>query len=373
MHHSVRIAIGIGIVSLIAVSAQAESPRVLGEGHSPRQPQIAVTDHGNVDVVFGAGDAVYHCRSNDAGRTFSEPRLAFRVPNLSLGMRRGPRISVVGSTVVVTAIGGQQGKGRDGDLFAWRSSNGGLDWDGPVQINTVTGSAREGLHGMTSEEHGAIGVTWLDLRSGKTEVYFSRSVDGGSTWQPDIKVYASPDGSVCECCHPSIVMTKDRVEVLFRNALGGCRDMYLATSRDQGHSFVVRKIGAGTWNRNTCPMDGGMIALGSDGPVTVWRRENQIYLSRNDRPEQQLGRGEQPWIASASQGPVLAWTVGREGDLMVQRPGDQHPRKLASHARDPVLSASRDGLVMACWEGRFSGNPVVMVTRLDSERSVGIE
>ena len=45
--------------------------------------------------------------------------------------------------VVVTAVGGQVGHGRDEDLLAWRSADGGRTWQGPVTINRVRASARE--------------------------------------------------------------------------------------------------------------------------------------------------------------------------------------------------------------------------------------
>ena len=47
---------------------------------------------------------------------------------MSLGMRRGPRVVASGEAVCITAIGGKQGKGRDGDLLAMHSADGGKTW-----------------------------------------------------------------------------------------------------------------------------------------------------------------------------------------------------------------------------------------------------
>lgn len=368
--------VAVSVFGWFAATVSAAPPVTLGEGQSPKQPQVAVSPEGTVHLVYGAKDDIYYSRSTDAGETFSAPKAEFRVPNLSLGMRRGPRISAAGKSLVVTAIGGEQGNGRDGDIQSWRSSDGGASWSGPVRVNDVAGAAREGLHAMAGDDDGSVYVTWLDLRAGKTEVWLSKSVDGGATWEANRRVYRSPGGSVCECCHPSIVVTKGVVQVLFRNSLAGSRDMYLTTSNDGGKNFsAAKKLGQGTWKLDACPMDGGMLAPGGkSGLVTVWRRNGEIYTSAGTgEREQLLGRGEQPWVTGSANGPVVVWTTGREGDLIVLGAGNREPKKLASKARDPVVSSAAEGPVIACWESKAGGQPVVVVTRIDVDKPKGTE
>ena len=97
-----------------------------GDTNGPKQPHASVAADGWVHVVFGSGEEVSYCSSSDNGKSFSQPTVAFHVPNLALGMRRGPRITAFGDSLIITAIGGKQGKGRDGDLFAWRSNDRGV-------------------------------------------------------------------------------------------------------------------------------------------------------------------------------------------------------------------------------------------------------
>jgi hypothetical protein len=295
---------------------------------------------------------------------------AFRVPNMSLGMRRGPRVVKTKNAIVVTTIGGQIGKGRDGDVLAWRSTDDGKTWQGPVRVNDTADSAREGLHAMASGADGSIWCVWLDLRDKKSEIYAAMSKDGGATWEPNKCIYRSPDGSVCECCHPSVIVGRDSVHVMFRNSLGGNRDMYVTSSMDGGKSFSdARKLGSGTWTLDACPMDGGMLAAGPKGSVaTVWRRDGNVYTAAGDgSPETPLGPGQQPWIAGTSQGPVIVWTVGREGDLLAQNPVSGKPQKLAGAARDPMIASSSngEGPVVACWESKLNGDPVVLAARIE--------
>ena len=360
-------------VTTSALDCSASDLVVIASGHgaqAPKQPQAAVGDDGSVHVVYGIGDAVQYCRSPDGGATFEKSMQAFRVPNMSLGMRRGPRIAKTKSAIVVTAIGGQIGKGRDGDVLAWRSTDDGKTWQGPVRVNDTAESAREGLHAMASGADGSIWCVWLDLRDKKSEIYATMSKDGGATWEPNKCIYRSPDGSVCECCHPSVIVSGDSVHVMFRNSLGGNRDMYVTSSTDRGKSFSdARKLGSGTWTLDACPMDGGMLAAGPKGALaTVWRRDGNVYTAAGDgSPEILLGPGQQPWIAGTAKGSIIVWTVSREGDLLVQSPVSGQPQKLAGAARDPMIASSSngEGPVVACWESKLNGDTVVLAARIE--------
>lgn len=351
----------------------ASEPVLIASGkgaQAPKQPQAAVGDDGSVHLVYGIGDAVQYCQSLDEGSTFAKPRQAFRVPNMSLGMRRGPRIAKTNAAIVVTAIGGQMGKGRDGDVLAWHSTDNGKTWQGPVRVNDVADSAREGLHAMASGANGSVWCVWLDLRDKKSEIYATVSKDSGATWEPNRCVYRSPDGSVCECCHPSVIVGGNSVHVMFRNSLGGNRDMYVTSSTDDGKSFSeARKLGTGSWQLDACPMDGGMLAVGPKGAIaTVWRRDGNVYAAAGDgSPEVLLGPGQQPWIAGTSEGSIIVWTVGREGDLLVQSPVSVKPQKLAGAARDPMITTSSNGAgpVIACWESKLNSDSVVFAARIE--------
>lgn len=232
------------LIGLSTNALVAAEPVLIASGQgkeAPKQPQAAIGTDGMIDLVYGADNFVFHCRSSDGGASFGPPKEAFQAANLSLGMRRGPRIVASKDALVVTAIGGPMGMGRDGDLQAWRSTNGGNTWNGPVRVNDSADSAREGLHGMTASADGTVWCVWLDLRKKHTEVFASKSDDGGATWQNNVRVYRSPDGNVCECCHPSIAVANETVHVMFRNSLKGNRDMYVATSMDGGATFPPAK------------------------------------------------------------------------------------------------------------------------------------
>ena len=350
------------VFALIVVSGStvaADEPIEVARGSKPscpQQPQLAVDEKGAIHLVFGVANAIKYCRSTDGGKSFSPIVELANSLQLSLGMRRGPRVAATSNAVCVTFVGGKEGKGRDGDLLAMRSTDGGATWTGPVAVNSVIGSAREGLHGMAAGPNGQLCCVWLDLRNKRTEVMASTSPDGGVTWEKNSLVYQSPSGNVCECCHPSVCFdVKGSVYVLWRNSLDGSRDMYWTKSNDGCESFdEAAKLGLDTWQLDACPMDGGGIAISDDRvAATAWRRENTVYLSTTAQTaERRLGNGEQPWIACTPDGPYVIWLEKRGGEAKLHRPNSPEAEVVAQHAIDPVIVASRigNGPVIAAWE-----------------------
>jgi BNR repeat-like domain len=343
---------------LMVATTNADEPLTIYEGsntHPPKQPQAWLTPEGVAHLTFGVGDQVFYGQLK--GQSVSAPRAVFEIPNMSLGMRRGPRIAHAGKSIVITTIGGAKGKGKDGDILAYRSSDDGQSWVGPVRVNDVESSAREGLHAMTASEDGILWCAWLDLRENGAELFVSKSIDQGQTWSKNIRVYRSPDGNVCECCHPSIATEGNSVHILFRNSLKGNRDMYLVSSNDQGETFgPADRLGVQHWNLNACPMDGGMLAITAKGEVvSAWRRGGTVYTTSGKKAsETMLENGEQPWIASNSSGTYVAWITKRDGELRMRKLGTLKSAKIAESARDPVVVAGNgsDPIVYVLWEQR---------------------
>ncbi len=327
-------------------------------GASPQQPQVAAAPDGTIYLVYGSENSIYCAVSRDRGNAFSTPVLVANEGPLALGMHRGPRIAATKDFVVITAVVGKQGKGQDGSLLAWRSADQGKTWSKSVTVNDAVDSPREGLHDIAAGPLNLVFAAWLDLRAlvpskPGTELYGAVSSDGGRTWSRNSIVYRSPDGSICQCCHPSVVIdAKGKIYVMWRNDLGGSRDLYLTSSSDGGKSFAIaKKLGAGTWLLDACPMDGGQITLSRDGvPETIWRREDQIFVARPSGPEQLVGKGRNPAIAYGAKGKYLAWQDVSEKSVVLLTPGAKAPVRLGTNSAYVDLAVGPGGTVIATWE-----------------------
>jgi hypothetical protein len=352
------------LIGAATVTKGSEAVTVVA-AHGANQPQVAIDESERIHLTFGIGNSVYYSSSLDRGATFAPSTEVAQTKRLALGRRRGPRVAATRDSIVIAAVAGQRGDGRDGDLFTWHSRDMGRTWHGPAKVNDVASSAREGLHAMASAPSGDLFCAWLDLRNKGTRIFGSVSRDGGATWSENVLIYTSPDGSVCECCHPSVVYDGDGIlHVMWRNSLAGNRDMYVATSRDGGGSFAAApKLGSSSWQLKACPMDGGAIAANTAGElVAVWRRDRDICLVRTSLAiERRLGTGEQPWIAVDKSGIYAVWLEKLGGKLWLTGEADDRPTKLADAANFPVVAASPTGQgpVVVAWEAEEQGQPVV--------------
>lgn len=316
-------------------------------GEAPyRQPQVA-TDGRTVAVAFGAGNTVYFTKRTGDG--FSTPVKVASALSVALGRHRGPRIAVTPEAIVISAIVGSGKPGADGDVVAWRSTDGGKSWSSGTRVNDVSASAREGLHTMAYGA-GTLFSAWLDLREKGTRIYGAISKDGGKTWSPNQLVYSSPSGTVCECCHPTaIVDGSGRISVMFRNSSEGARDMYLASSQD-GKTFApAEKLGHGTWPLNACPMDGGGLAVDHTGSlVSIWRRDKEVFLAKPGAAEKLLAAGKDASVLVTRKGTYAVWTSGTAVHALL--PGKSEAVVVDAAGGFGQLVALPDGGALAVWE-----------------------
>jgi len=311
-----------------------------------RQPQLASSDDA-VALVFGSGRAIWFSRSEDNGRNFSKPVKIAELPLLALGRHRGPRVVFSGKAIVVSAVGGSTLPTED--LVSWRSQDGGATWSRPVVINDSPGAAHEGLHAMAVDTAGGLAAVWLDLRTKGTHLYGAFSHDAGATWSKNVLIYESPDGTICQCCDPSIAaVAPGEFAVMWRNSLGGMRDMYTLRLRDDKPATQPLKIGTGDWKLNACPMDGGGIAVEKGRIVTAWRRDASVYAAEPGQPERAIGIGKDVALAVGKKGPYVAWVSSTA--VEVRTPGASRPEKLSEKGAFPALTALADGSVLAAWE-----------------------
>ena len=254
----------------------------------------------------------------DGAGEFSAPTVARAVPDIAVGLRRGPRVAVTDQAIVVSYMESRfDGKKSHGsrDLLVLRSTDRGQTWSLPKRVNSVEHSAAEGLHSLAATRGGKVGVLWLDPRGEPKgmKLWFAESKDDGASFGPDAVVYRSPSGAVCECCHPSLAYGADGLPVaLWRNSLAGDRDLFVATSTPAKPLSDIKPAGQGHWKLAGCPMDGGDLALADGKPITIWRRESQVFVSRRVGEEEKLGDGEQPALAIGPRGAFAAWQEGAQ-------------------------------------------------------------
>lgn len=320
-----------------AINAQQQNP---GTVHVRGQmPALARDRSGMIHIAYGVRDSLFYISSRD-GRTFSAPALIAVIPGVFTTAMRGPQIAVASNGVLVTACT------RKGDIFAVRHLRDG--WSTPVRLNARPETAKEGLMALAADGPNVFAV-WLNVKDPKGQALHGiASRDGGKTWGGNMTVYDSPDKSICECCKPSVAIKGSEVFIMYRNWLGGNRDMYLLHASDLSGRFdAAKKMGTGSWPLNACPMDGGGLAIDDfRKPVTIWQRAGKIYTTTARTPELLLGDGRNGSIETVRNATLYAWND--QGNILLKK--NMEPVRVMGKGSQPLLKKLNDKDVLCVWQ-----------------------
>ncbi len=133
---------------------------------------------------------------------------------------------------------------------------------------------------------------------------------------------------------------------MWRNWLGGARDMYLAASPDGTTFPAAQKLGTGSWQLNACPMDGGGLAASSGRILTAWRRDGAIFLAEPGQTERQVGTGKDVALALSGIHAYALWSDGSK----IEAWKDGVIEVVSNGGASPALSALPTGGALAAWE-----------------------
>ena len=335
-----KILIPLILISALLGNSKLESnPKSIGKG---QMPSLAADKMGKVHLVYGSGDSLLYAVSNDKGSSFTKATLIKVIDGLAANATRGPQIAITKNGLSVVA------STDEGNIWSFTKNNQG-EWSKGTRVNDVDSVNLEGFVDVASDGRSNVFAVWLDLRKTKrNKLYGARSFDGGKTWSPNIKVYESPDSTICECCRVSVAMKEQNVFVMFRNQLFGKRDLHIITSKDGGRTFNnPEKLGMGTWVLKGCPMDGGNLTLTPNGKIqTVWRRESKIFSCEPGEQEVEIGEGKACTITNAGGGNVYAWV--KNGEVICKLPSGSV--KNLGKGNSPSLVSIGNDEVICVWE-----------------------
>jgi hypothetical protein len=127
-----------------------------------------------------------------------------------------------------------------------------------------------------SPTNGYLYLAWADYRNGDSDIYFSRSIDGGLSWDTPVRLNDDPVGNGLDQFQPQVsVAPNGRVAIMWfdrrlpcpdlpwipQNHVGvynGCIDTFMTRSFDDGQTWVSNiRASAQTWDWTlNLPIDG---------------------------------------------------------------------------------------------------------------------
>lgn len=188
---------------------------------------IAVDPSGAVHIVWydtrDGKPQVYYERSTDGGKTWG--------PDTRLSDQKGaaehPSIAVSGNYVY--AAWHTTGAGNGINIHFRRSSDGGDTWAPEVALTTQGADA----HNCLSADGSAVQISWGDSRTGEAEMYTRRSNDYGKTWSPEVRISDLPWDSWV----PTVQIAGPVTYAAWVDTRDGNEEEYFARSMDGGKTF----------------------------------------------------------------------------------------------------------------------------------------
>ncbi|MEO0078688.1 MAG: sialidase family protein [candidate division WOR-3 bacterium] len=202
--------------------------RLTNDNYMSRNPCVAVSGS-CVYVAWSsdtAGREIYFQRSTDNGATWVDRR------RLTFDMQESwyPSLAVAGNVV---HLAWRDWRDHSFEVYYLRSTDAGATWDTAalrLSGDVITGSYNPCIAASGPATH----VVWWDCRHTPFELYYRRSSDYGSTWEPEVRLTTDTTGTY----NPSIAAHNPGVHVVWEALYGTSYAMY-KHSTDMGETWSV--------------------------------------------------------------------------------------------------------------------------------------
>ena len=241
---------------------------------------------GTLWLVRTMADKIVVTRSNDLGKTFSDPVAVTPEPmNLDWGPDARARLVVDDKGRLVVTFGTFQDKNFNGRAYFSRSTDNGATFSKPQPLTSDTTSQR--FETAAIDPAGRIFAAWLDKRdvapakaAGRdypgAALAFAWSEDGGTSFG---KTTIAVDNT-CECCRLGVAFAgPGKPVVVFRNVFpGSVRDHAVVTFKDPATPGPLQRVSVDDWKIEACPHHGPSIAIAPDGSYHVaWFTDGKAH------------------------------------------------------------------------------------------------
>ena len=247
---------------------------------------------------FADSTIIRFSKSTDGGITWSEPVRLSKVAGNCLD----DDLTVEGAVPAI-GPGGEilvSWSGPAGIVFD-RSLDGGETWlDEDIFVSEQPGGWALDVPGISrcngmpvtacdisgGPYHGTIYINWSDQRNGEndTDIWLSRSTDGGNRWSPAIRVNDDPPGKHQFFTWMTVDQTDGNLYFVFydrREHSNNLTDVYMAMSEDGGQTFRNFKISESSFLPSASVFFGDYTNISAHNCVVrpIWTRLHQGQLS----------------------------------------------------------------------------------------------
>lgn len=248
------------VASLFVIQLPAQSdllvtsPVMVAEGYGNHHPQIEITNDGRANISWTdhSSESAYFAKHNGVDG-FNDP---VKLNPDGLGVASyswsGPDFSIEGSNVYAVF------RATNFQSYLVKSTDNGLTFGDTVRI-----ASEPALYpfypdvAVLNDTVYATFMNHLDDAGSSPNYVFSRSVDGGESFESFVLASDIMSEEVCDCCPPEILVNDTYVIIFFRDNVDNIRDIKAVISFDRGETFTDWiSVDDHGWDINSCPSTG---------------------------------------------------------------------------------------------------------------------
>ncbi len=237
----------------------------------------ATFDHNNqLWVAFVADKHVYVSRSQDQGNTFSDPVQVNAVAeDAEFNGENRPKIIVADNGTVLLSWTTKTSNRFTGEIRFSRSTDGGRSFEPPRTVNDDGLAIGHRFDSLFLTDTGKLYVIWIDKRDLEASLARSEDYPGAAiyyTVSDNLGASFRPNVRVshnsCECCRIAVAPHGDNnIAILWRQIFGDqIRDHAIAVLSPDGMVSDLSRATVDDWQIDACPHHGPtMVPASSDG------------------------------------------------------------------------------------------------------------
>jgi hypothetical protein len=252
-------------------------------------PDVFLDARGVLHMVYALDRHAYYVRSRDNGARFSVPVQVDSEGTVEFKMgERGPKLAVGGDGVIHVAWVDCWSPGVKTRVQYSRSVDGGKTFQPRKTVSLASGV--DGVT-ITADGAGNVAAFWHAAHPPKTEIpqatwlQAARSTDNGASFSADEPLrIANHSGLACSMCMMRARTAADgNVCLAFRSAERSIRDFYVLQGAGGENRFTALRVNADNWESKTCPMCGPELTLAPGGrQLCAFMSRHKVYWSLSD-------------------------------------------------------------------------------------------
>ena len=266
---------------LLVQAAQADwtpAKRLTSLPGSSQVPAIAIDSDDHIHVIWAdntpGNREIYYKRSTDAGTTWSTAKRLTWTTGESLS----PAIAIDSTGIIYVAWSDliTESFVDQTEIYGSRSTDGGMTWSGAQRLTWTSGYTYYPAIAAGSGSHFHIICT--DRTPGNYELYHKRSMDGGIAWNAPKRLTWTPGSSDL----PAVAIdSDDHIHVIWPDDTPGYHEIYYKQSTDEGTTWnTMNRL---TWTPGTSYLPA--VAIDSSGAIHVVWQDNtpgnyEIYYKK---------------------------------------------------------------------------------------------